>query len=196
MLSSFKTNRILSLSSKSLWRQLFVKMDETPNPNFMKFLPTGKTVMESGISSTIKYLGTHDFTAARFSYKSPLAKSLFTIDGVQRVFFGRDYISIGKSEEVEWAQLKPIIAESIQGFYDNGGPLFTEDPLPKDTAASEDDSEAVALIKEIIETRIRPMVQEDGGDIEYISFNEESGLVSLEMKGACTDCPSSGIDWI
>ena len=88
--------------------------------------------------------------------------------------------------------MKPILAEKIQEFYSSGDPLFTEDPLPTDTSVKDDDTETVMLIKEILETRIRPMVQEDGGDIEYIDFDDDHGIVLLEMKGACTDCPSSG----
>lgn len=99
---------------------------------------------------------------------------------------------MGKEDSLDWAFLKPLVYEKIEDFFNSEEPIFTEDPLPTDTAVKEDDSEAVALIKEILETRIRPMVQEDGGDIEYLEFIEESGLVYLAMKGACTDCPSSG----
>ena len=114
------------------------------------------------------------------------------MDGVARVFYGRDYVSIGKEAEIDWSVLKPLIYEKIEDFFNSEEPIFTEDPLRSDTAVKEDDSEAVALVKEILETRVRPMVQEDGGDIEYIDFDEEKGIVYLAMKGACTDCPSSG----
>jgi len=84
-----------------------------------------------------------------------------------------------------------MIYDTISTFFDGDEPVFTEDPLPKDTAPCEDDSEAVALIKEILETRIKPIVQEDGGDIEFSNFEEDTGKVWVVLKGACTDCPSS-----
>lgn len=92
---------------------------------------------------------------------------------------------------MDWGLLKPQIYEKIENFYSSDLSLFDDSALPKDTLVKEDDSEAVALIKEILETKIRPNVQEDGGDIEFIDFDEATGVVYLEMKGACTDCPSS-----
>jgi NFU1 iron-sulfur cluster scaffold homolog, mitochondrial len=107
------------------------------------------------------------------------------------VFFGKDYISVGKNDNIEWGILKPLVYEKIENFYATEQPLFTEDSQPIDTMANENDSEAVTLIKEILETKIRPNVQEDGGDIEFLEFDEVKGIVYLVMKGACTDCPSS-----
>lgn len=120
-----------------------------------------------------------------------MAKKLFAVDGIARVFFGKDYISIGKIDDVEWGALKPLVFEKIENFYDSGEPIFSESPVPTDTAANENDSETVAFIKEILETRIRPTVQEDGGDIEFLGFDEDTGTVNIAMKGSCTNCPSS-----
>lgn len=132
-------------------------------------------------------------TAARFSFNSPLAKSLFSVDGVTRVFYGKDYISVGKQDEVEWNDLKPQIYEKIEQFFASGEPLFLEKQPPSGNDVKDDDSEIVAFIKEILETRIRPTVQNDGGDIEFVDFEEETGEVSLTLKGSCTNCPSSSM---
>ena len=122
-----------------------------------------------------------------------MARKLFGIDGVNRVFYGRDFISITKTEEVDWAVLKPEILGVISDNYAKGIPILTEEAPPDDTAILSDDSEAVQMIKEIIDTRIRPFVQEDGGDITYLDFEEEAGLVTIEMKGSCAGCPSSSV---
>lgn len=107
------------------------------------------------------------------------------------MFYGKDYVSIGKNEETDWGVLKPLIYEKIENFYNSGDPLFSESLTPKDNQIKDTDSETVAFIKEILETRIRPTVQDDGGDIEFIDFDENTGTVSLAMKGSCTNCPSS-----
>lgn len=107
------------------------------------------------------------------------------------MFYGKDYLAVGKAEEIDWAELKPMIFEKIENFYNSGDKLFDESTIPKDTMVNENDSETVAFIKEILETRIRPTVQEDGGDIEFLGFSEETGVVQIAMKGSCTNCPSS-----
>lgn len=122
-----------------------------------------------------------------------MARSLFQIDGITRVFYGKDYISVTKEENIQWEVLKPEILGVITDQYTKGLPLFTEELPPEDTAILPDDSEAVQLIKEIIETRIRPFVQEDGGDITYLDFDEEKGIVTIQMKGSCAGCPSSAV---
>ena len=137
---------------------------------------------------------TMDFSSIRFTHISPLARRLFQIDGVTRVFFGRDFISVTKKDELDWAVLKPEVLEVVTDHFTKGQPVLTEDaPIADDTVIKDDDSEAVAMIKEIIETRIRPFVQEDGGDVKYIDFNEETGHVRLQMKGSCAGCPSSSV---
>lgn len=166
-------------------RTMFIQTQSTPNPLSLMFYP-GKPVMETGSA---------DFPNARSAMSSPLAKALYGIDGITRVFFGSDFITVTKSEDAGWDFLKPEIFAAIMDFYSSGKPLVMDsDTLAAtDTAIKEDDSETVAMIKELLETRIRPAVQDDGGDIEYRGFDEESGIVRLKMQGACSGCPSSSV---
>ncbi|KAJ4720611.1 nifU-like protein 4, mitochondrial [Melia azedarach] len=166
-------------------RTMFIQTQATPNPSSLMFYP-GKPVME---------VGSADFPNARSALNSPLAKALYGIDGVTRVFFGSDFVTVTKSDDTSWDFLKPEIFAAIMDFYSSGQPLFldSETAAAKDTAISEDDSETVAMIKELLETRIRPAVQDDGGDIEYRGFDPENGIVKLRMQGACSGCPSSSV---
>ncbi|KAF9595063.1 hypothetical protein IFM89_036522 [Coptis chinensis] len=166
-------------------RSMFIQTQSTPNPSSLMFHP-GKPVMEVGSS---------DFPNARSAMTSPLAKVLFAIDGVTRVFFGSDFVTVTKSDESSWDLLKPEIFAAIMDFYTSGQPLFLDSnaAASMDTAIHEDDSEIVAMIKELLETRIRPAVQDDGGDIEYRGFDPDSGVVKLKMQGACSGCPSSSV---
>lgn len=166
-------------------RNMFIQTQSTPNPLSLMFYP-GKPVMEVGSS---------DFPSARTAMSSPLAKSLFAIDGITRVFFGSDFITVTKSDEASWDFLKPEVFAAIMDFYSSGKPLFVDSnaAAAMDTAIHEDDSETVAMIKELLETRIRPSVQDDGGDIEYRGYDQETGIVKLRMQGACSGCPSSSV---
>ncbi|CAM6010493.1 unnamed protein product [Sphagnum balticum] len=165
-------------------RSMFIQTQSTPNPDSLMFQP-GRTVME---------IGSSDFPNARSSMQSPLAKALFSVVGVTRVFFGADFVTVTKAEEVSWAVLKPHIFATIMDFYSTKQPLFYDaQTQASDTAIHEDDDETVAMIKELLETRIRPAVQDDGGDIEYRGYDLESGIVSLKMQGACSGCPSSAV---
>ncbi|KAF5742747.1 putative HIRA-interacting protein [Tripterygium wilfordii] len=166
-------------------RTMFIQTQSTPNPSSLMFYP-GKPVME---------VGSADFPNSRSAMNSPLARALYGIDGVTRVFFGLDFVTITKSDDASWDLLKPEAFAAIMDFYSSGQPLFldSESAAAKDTAILEDDSEIVAMIKELLETRIRPAVQDDGGDIEYRGFDEESGIVKLKMQGACSGCPSSSV---
>ncbi|EEF37397.1 nifU-like protein 4, mitochondrial [Ricinus communis] len=166
-------------------RTMFIQTQSTPNPSSLMFYP-GKPVME---------VGSVDFPNARAALNSPLAKSLYGIDGTTRVFFGSDFITVTKSDDVSWDLLKPEIFAAIMDFYSSGQPLFLDSEIAasKDTAIHKDDSETVAMIKELLETRIRPAVQDDGGDIEYRGFDPETGIVKLKMQGACSGCPSSSV---
>lgn len=131
-----------------------------------------------------------DFSAARNAFCSPLARQLFRIDGVKGVFFGPDFITITKTDaEVQWKLLKPDVYATIMDFFASGLPVVTDEAPSSDTAPSEDDDEVVAIIKELLDTRIRPTVQEDGGDVIYKGF--EDGIVKLMLQGSCTSCPSS-----
>lgn len=110
------------------------------------------------------------------------------------MFYGAEFISVSKEADEDWAILKPEILSVITEHYTRGQPLFTEGlQVPTDTLINEGDSEALANVKEILSTRVRPFVQEDGGDLAFVSFDEESGLVIVELKGACAGCPSSAI---
>lgn len=157
----------------------------------------GKPVMQSG--------GSADFPTARSAAGSPLAKALFSVDGVRRVFFGSDFVTVSKSDALSWEILKPEIFAVIMEFYTSGQPVFTtaaqqQQGVPAAAASSPDtaavlesDSETVAAIKELLETRIRPAVRDDGGDIEYVGFDPVTGIVTLQMQGACSGCPSSAV---
>lgn len=189
--SPFKSSSNYALQSEK-WnpyggqrRTMFIQTQSTPNPSSLMFYP-GKPVME---------VGSADFPNARSAMNSPLAKSLYTIDGITRVFFGSDFVTITKSEEASWDYLKPEVFAAIMDFYSSGKPLFPDSKTATatDTAIQEDDSETVAMIKELLETRIRPAVQDDGGDIEYRGFDPETGIVKLRMQGACSGCPSSSV---
>ncbi|CAN8270334.1 unnamed protein product [Cochlearia groenlandica] len=166
-------------------RSMFIQTQSTPNPSSLMFYP-GKPVME---------VGSADFPNVRSALGSPLAKSIYSIDGVVRVFFGSDFVTVTKSDDVSWDILKPEIFAVVMDFYSSGQPLFldAQAAAAKDTAINEDDTETVAMIKELLETRIRPAVQDDGGDIEYCGFDPESGIVKLRMQGACSGCPSSSV---
>mmetsp|Transcript_10272 Transcript_10272/g.22035 ORF Transcript_10272/g.22035 Transcript_10272/m.22035 type:complete len:310 (-) Transcript_10272:367-1296(-) len=166
-------------------RGMFIQTQPTPNPQSLMFQP-GKPVMENGI---------HEFPNARAGMSSPLAKRLFTIDGVTSVFFGADFITVTKKDDANWAVLKPSVFAAIMDHYSSGEPLFLDAEAAgrSDTAIHEDDDEVVAMIKELLETRIRPAVQEDGGDIVYRGFDPDTGVVTVKMMGACSGCPSSTV---
>ena len=164
-------------------RSMFIQTQDTPNPQSLKFLP-GRKVLEEG--------GTIDFPNPSSAYSSPLAKLLFRVEGVQAVFFGPDFITVTKQddESIEWRVLKPEIFATMMDFFHSGLPIVNEHAKPStDTEILEEDDDTVAMIKELLDTRIRPTVQEDGGDIIYMGFDD--GVVKLRMQGACTSCPSS-----
>lgn len=162
-------------------RSMFIQTQDTPNPNSLKFLP-GVNVLEPG--------QTMDFPNGPSAYCSPLAKLLFRIEGVKSVFFGPDFITVTKvDEDVDWKLMKPEIFATIMDFFASGLPILTDAKPSSDTQINEDDDETVQMIKELLDTRIRPTVQEDGGDIVFMSF--EDGIVKLKMQGSCTSCPSS-----
>jgi Fe-S cluster biogenesis protein NfuA len=160
---------------------MFIQTEATPNPATMKFLP-GQTVLETG---TLELRDRED------AAQSPLAERLFDIAGVNGVFFGSDFIAVTKGEG-EWQQLKPMILGAIMEHYISGAPLLNTtagDSESGDEFFDSADAETVATIKELIETRVRPAVANDGGDITFRGFKD--GVVYLNMKGACSGCPSS-----
>ena len=161
---------------------MFIQTEATPNPATLKFLP-GKTVMEAG---------TLDFKTTDEAQRSPLASTLFGVDGVSGVMFGFDFIAVTKSAG-EWQHLKPAILGAIMEHFMSGAALLKDDAITLAADGEEffapEDAATVETIKELIETRVRPAVAGDGGDITFRGFRD--GTVYLTMKGACAGCPSS-----
>src|SRR5690349_21850369 len=143
---------------------MFIQTEQTPNPATLKFLP-GRTVMEGG---------TANFTSAVAAERSPLAERLFTLEGVTGVFLGHDFITVTKDDASDWYQLKPSILGVVMEHFTSGRPVILAD-AGGTTAADGEDDEVVAQIKELIETRVRPAVAQDGGDILFQAF--EDGVV-------------------
>ncbi len=169
-------------------RTMFIQTEKTPNPNTMKFYP-GETVMESG---SVSFRNREE--AAKSSL---LAQVLFEIPDIEQVFFGTDFITITKNDSADWAMLKAQTLTTIMEHYISGRPIINGQNSRRTTnfnqadTSSEDDSEIVKQIKELVDTRVRPAVAEDGGDIVYRGFKE--GIVYLELHGSCSGCPSSTI---
>jgi Fe-S cluster biogenesis protein NfuA len=161
---------------------MFIQTEATPNPATLKFLP-GRPVLESG---------TLDLRDASQAAQSPLAERLFGINGVSGVFFGSDFVTVTKNTG-EWQQLKPMILGAIMEHFMSGAPLLasttTETTSDGEEFFDAADAETVATIKDLIETRVRPAVANDGGDITFKGFKD--GVVYLNMKGSCAGCPSS-----
>jgi Fe-S cluster biogenesis protein NfuA len=161
---------------------MFIQTEATPNPATLKFLP-GRSVLESG---------TVEVRSKDEAAQSPLAERLFGIDGVNGVFFGSDFITVSKNAG-EWQQLKPMILGAIMEHFMSGAPLLAAGAGGEPADAGEffdaADADTVATIKELIETRVRPAVANDGGDITFKGFKD--GVVYLNMKGSCSGCPSS-----
>ncbi|HEY1432323.1 MAG TPA: NifU family protein [Stellaceae bacterium] len=161
---------------------MFIQTEQTPNPATLKFLP-GCPVMTSG---------TANFTSEEAAGVSPLAERIFSLPGVTGVFLGADFVTVTKTDEDDWYQLKPAILAVIMEHFTAGRPVLLGDPragAAGTTEEDEDDDEVVAQIKELLETRVRPAVAQDGGDIIFHDFDE--GIVYLHMQGSCSGCPSS-----
>jgi Fe-S cluster biogenesis protein NfuA len=161
---------------------MFIQTEATPNPATLKFLP-GRIVLETG---------TLDLRRRDEAAQSPLAERLFAVDGVSGVFFGSDFIAVTKDDTAEWQHLKPMILGGIMEHFMSGAPLLNgagTETEEVDEFFDAADAETVATIKELIETRVRPAVANDGGDITFKGFKD--GVVYLNMKGACSGCPSS-----
>ena len=162
---------------------MFIQTEETPNPTTLKFLP-GREVMGAAPPA--------DFPNAESAKASPLAETLFKVPQVSSVFLGSDFITITKSED-DWQQLKPLLLTALMDFFLTGLPVINQTLSATDGAAddegAEGDSEIVSTIKQLLDTRVRPAVAQDGGDIVFHGYEE--GVVSLTMRGACAGCPSS-----
>lgn len=168
---------------------MFIQTEQTPNPDTLKFLP-GQVVAGDA--------GPFDFANAASAGASRLAQALFDLGQVERVFLGADFISISKAETADWAQVKPLALAAIMDHFVAGLPVVdagvdtgTSEPVGEETSYEGETAEIVNEIKELIETRVRPAVAQDGGDIVFHKFEEDTGIVHLHMRGACAGCPSS-----
>lgn len=183
------TTNLLSRLPSHARRSMFIQTQPTPNAHALMFLP-GRHVMPNGA-------GTADFPSAQAASRSALARRLFEVSGVRAVFFGGDFVTVTKDVPVEWGALRPDIFEVLMEFFTAGDhPVMAEEAhgdVNVDTAIADDDDEVVAMIKELLETRVKPAVAEDGGSIVYRGFDAETGVVRLEMQGACSTCSSSSI---
>ncbi len=157
---------------------MFIQTEETPNPATVKFLP-GHTVMPRG---------TAEFKNTDQAASSPLARRLLSINGVEGVFFGHDFVSVTKNETRDWIMLRPHVLGAIMEHFTIGGPVIEGANAEE---ADEESDPLVKQIKELIELRVRPAVARDGGDINFVRF--EDGIVYLRMQGACSGCPSSAV---
>jgi Fe-S cluster biogenesis protein NfuA len=162
---------------------MFIQTEETPNPSTLKFVP-GKVLLENG---------TQEFKSRKAAKSNSLAKMLFEDENVNGVFIGKDFITITKSNQVNWESLKPSILSKIHDFLSSGKKVESENKKINKTKDnySKKDLEIVKQIKQLLEERIKPAVAQDGGDISFVKF--DNGVVYLELQGACSGCPSSTI---
>ncbi|KAJ7922932.1 scaffold protein Nfu/NifU N terminal-domain-containing protein [Mycena leptocephala] len=178
-----------SKPTPSLSRSMFIQTESTPNDDSLKFIP-GIDVMGDG---------TAEFLDTRSALSSPLAIRLMGVEGVKAIFYGPDFVTVSKDSENPWAVIKPEIYSILMEFFSSGQALFRsqedkENAGPQDTKILDTDSETVAMIKELLETRVRPAIMEDGGDIEYRGFDEGGdALVKVKLKGSCRGCDSSTV---
>ena len=160
--------------------KMFIQTEETPNPLTLKFLP-GREVLKNG---------SVDYRSEEEAANSPLASALFNVDGVVGVFFSDDFITISKRDEKDWQLMKPGILGVIMEHFTANRPIINPSERDNlDATPQEEDDEIVSQIKELLYTRVRPAVAQDGGDIVFEGFND--GVVTVQMRGACAGCPSS-----
>jgi len=161
---------------------MFIQTEATPNPNTLKFLP-GREISPDQ---------PREFENAEDAEASPLAADLFLVDGVSGVFFGEDFVAVTKTDDYEWDHIKPFLLGAIMDGLQSCRPLFETSQSGVDHAEYDGaDAEVVKEIIDLIDTRVRPAVARDGGDILFHSYVADSGLVRLRMRGACSGCPSS-----
>lgn len=166
---------------------MFIQTESTPNDDSLKFIP-GVDVMTDGSA---------EFLDTRSALASPLALRLMGVDGVRAVFYGPDFVTVSKEPDVSWSVIKPEVYSLLMEHFSSGQPLFRSDEDrdaagPQDTRILDTDSDTVAMIKELLQTRVRPAIMEDGGDIEYCEFSDD-GIVKLKLKGSCRGCSSSTV---
>ena len=161
---------------------MFIQTESTPNPEVLKFLP-GRELLPGA---------SREFTTAAAADASPLARALFGLDGVTRVYFGDDFLTVMKDPASEWAHLKaPILAEIMDHFTSGAALIEGAEAVADEEVYEGETAQVVAEIKDLIDTRIRPAVAQDGGDIMFSRFEPATGVVWLNMRGACSSCPSS-----
>lgn len=176
-------------------RSMFIQTTETPNPESIKFIP-GRPVLTTPTTGDASEATGFYITSTSPKIeiaKSPLAQILFKIEGVKGVYLGPDFITVTKVAEVSWNHIRTMVFSGIMDHYATGKPALLSTPEISDTFITEDDSEVVAMIKELLESRIRPAVMEDGGDIKYIGFDVDTGIVQVQLAGSCVGCPSSSV---
>ena len=196
------TNNILSATAApatSAWpahlqfvRTVFIQTLETPNPESLKFIPDTTTILADNENTGNGWYVTAKDEKMEI-LRSPLARELFHVEGVKAVYLGADFVTVTKYAERKWRDLRPQLFDKIIQWAESGQPALSDEPIVTDTTILDDDDEIVAMIKELIESRIRPAVQEDGGDIRYVGFEEESGIVTVQLAGSCVGCPSSSV---
>ncbi|KAL2821369.1 scaffold protein Nfu/NifU N terminal-domain-containing protein [Aspergillus cavernicola] len=180
-------------------RTIFIQTESTPNPDALKFIPNHRVLPEGFSTSFLEYLSPRSTLAP--PHPSSLAANLFNVDGVQSIFYGPEFITVTKGSDANWAHIKPEVfslitqvvtsGEAIVGTAAKGGDNAQNGGEVDSLSYNEDDDEVVSMIKELLETRIRPAIQEDGGDIEFRGF--ENGIVMLKLRGACRTCDSSTV---
>lgn len=186
--SASATASWMSLSQQR--RGVVVETNETPNPDCLRFFSMELSFLPEGQSMDMPNNG--------HAYKSPLAEILFNLDGVKALYFGDEYITVTKESDADWAEVGMLVKEAVSQFAESGVSILSEEgeeeilPTNWDTDPSENDNEVILAIKELLASRIRPMVQGDGGNVRFIGFDEEDGLVFVMLEGACKSCPSSG----
>ncbi|KAE8352938.1 NifU-related protein [Aspergillus coremiiformis] len=180
-------------------RSIFIQTENTPNPDALKFIPNNRILPENFPTSFLEYLSPRSTLAP--PHPSPLAANLLNVDGVTSVFFGPEFITVTKASDANWVHIKPEVFSMITQAVTSGEPIVNTVAKSGENAQeggeedslsyNEDDDEVVSMIKELLETRIRPAIQEDGGDIEFRGF--ENGVVMLKLRGACRTCDSSTV---
>jgi Fe-S cluster biogenesis protein NfuA len=163
---------------------MFIQTEPTPNPQVLKFMP-GRAVLDDGGM---------EFPDAEAAARSPLASALFALDGVTKVYLGGDFLTVGKDADRDWAHLKAPVLAAVMDHFTSGRPTLLRDDGGADEIVYEGETaQVVEEIKELLDSRIRPSVAQDGGDIVFDRFVPETGVVYLHMRGACSGCPSSAM---
>lgn len=193
-----QSSRVTGLSPNSK-RSIFIQTENTPNPDALKFIPNHRVLPEDFPTSFLEYLSPRSTLAP--PHPSPLAANLMNVDGITSVFYGPEFITVTKASDANWAHIKPEVfslitqtvtsGEAIVNTVAKTGEQAQEGGEEDSLSYNEDDEEVISMIKELLETRIRPAIQEDGGDIDFRGF--ENGIVMLKLRGACRTCDSSTV---